>query len=94
MEIKSVKSVFIRTTDYEKMSFTGVVSCVADRTRLSPLIIFKWKISPKNGIHFQNDVSFRAHPTCRMDENEFSDWFKNVCGKRKKAVFKKPSLLV
>jgi len=41
------RSVSIRTTGHEKTNFTVVLTCMADGTKLLPLIIFKLKNIPK-----------------------------------------------
>jgi hypothetical protein len=40
------RSVSIRTTGHEKTNFTVVLSCMADGTKLPPIIIFKLKNIP------------------------------------------------
>lgn len=40
------RSVSIRTTGHEKANFTLVLTCMADRTKLLPLIIFKLRNVP------------------------------------------------
>ena len=40
------RSISIRTTGHEKTNFTVVLSCMADGTKLLPLIIFKLKKIP------------------------------------------------
>ena len=41
------KTISIRTTGHEKTNFTVVLTCMADRTKLSSLVIFKLKKIPK-----------------------------------------------
>ncbi len=42
------KTVFVRTTGHEKTHFTVVVCCLADGTKLAPMIVFeKAKPFPK-----------------------------------------------
>jgi len=43
LELKGSKTVSIRSTGYEKNCFTVVLVCMADRTKLEPVIIFKLK---------------------------------------------------
>ncbi len=70
------KTISIRTTGHEKTNFTVVLACMADRTKLPPLIIFKLKKVPKG--KFPSDVIVRANPTGWMNENEMLYWIENV----------------
>ncbi len=63
-----IYSVSICTTGYKKTNFTVVLTCIADRIKLSPLIIFKFKnISRCN---FPLEVIVRANLTGWMNKNE------------------------
>ncbi len=62
------KTISIRTTGHEKTNFTVVLACMADGTKLPPLIIFKLKKVLKG--KFPSDVIVRANPTGWMNENE------------------------
>src|SRR6266511_4414709 len=74
------KTISIRTTGHEKTNFTVVLACMADRTKLPPLIIFKLKKVPKG--KFPSDVIVHANPTGCMNENEMLYLIENVCVKR------------
>jgi hypothetical protein len=85
------KTISIRTTGHEKTNFTVVLTCMADGTKLSPLVIFKLKKIPKG--NFPPEVIVRANPTGWMNENEMLYWIENVWIKR--AMLSNPqSLLV
>src|ERR1043165_747488 len=53
------KTISIRTTGYEKTNFTVVLACMADGTKLPPLIIFKLKKVSKG--KFLSDIIVRAN---------------------------------
>lgn len=93
VEQKGVKTVFIKTTGHEKTRFTVVLGCMADGSRLPPVIIFKRKTLPK-GAKFPSGVVVRAHLKGWMDESGTLEWLDTVWGKRKGALLKKPSMLV
>src|SRR6266542_3292707 len=48
---KGVKTVNIRTTGHERTSFTVVLGCMADGTKLPAVCIFKLKNIPKENFH-------------------------------------------
>ena len=55
------RTVSIRTTGHERTNFTVVLTCMADGTKLPPLIIFKLKKIPKG--NFPLGVIVRANST-------------------------------
>ena len=55
------KTVMIKTTGHEKTRFTVVLACMADGTKLKPVVIFKRKTLPKN-VKFVSGVIVQAHP--------------------------------
>uniref|UniRef100_H3AKT5 Brinker DNA-binding domain-containing protein n=1 Tax=Latimeria chalumnae TaxID=7897 RepID=H3AKT5_LATCH len=63
------KAVLVKTTGHEKIHFTVVLTCLADGSKLKPLIIFKCKTLSK--------VLVRLHPKGWMDE-EGNTWLKKV----------------
>jgi hypothetical protein len=77
---RGTRSVSIRTTGHERTSFTVVLTCMADGTKLPPLIIFKLKKVPKGS--FPSEVVVRANPTGWMNENEMLYWVENIWVKR------------
>jgi len=48
--VKSVKTIMIKTSGNEKTRYTVVLVCCADGTNRSPLLIFKRKTVPKDVI--------------------------------------------
>lgn len=76
------RSISIRTTGHEKANFTVVLTCMADGTKLPPLIIFKIKNIPKG--NFPPEVIIRANQTGWMNENEMLYWIENVWTKRER----------
>lgn len=90
---KGEKTVFIKTTGHEKTNFTVVLSCLADGSKLPPVIIFRRKTLPKNA-NFPSGVTVRAHQKGWMDETGTKDWLNNIWNKRPGALLRKPSLLV
>lgn len=60
-----IKTVTIRTTGHEKTHFTAVLTCMADGTKLNPMLIFKRKTMPKE--KFPPGVIIHFHPKGWMD---------------------------
>ena len=65
------KSIIIKTTGNEKNHFTVVLACLADGTKLKPMIILKRKTMPKDEI--PPEV---VHEMGWMDENGMQLWIK------------------
>ncbi len=63
-----VKTISIRTTGHEKTNFTVVLTCMADGTKLLPIVIFKLKKILKG--NFSPEVIVHANPTGWMNENK------------------------
>ena len=61
------KTVLLKTTGHEKTRFTVVLACLADGTKLKPMVIFKRKTMPKD--NFPTGVVVHNHPKGWMDEN-------------------------
>lgn len=76
------RSVSIRTTGHERANFTVVLTCMADGTKLPPLIIFKIKNIPRG--NFPPEVIIRANPKGWMNENEMLYWIENVWVRRER----------
>ena len=55
------RTVSIRITGHERTNFTVVLTCMADGTKLPPLIIFKLKKIPKG--NFSSGVIICANST-------------------------------
>ena len=71
------KSVMIKTTGHERTHFTAVLSCLADGTKLRPVVIFKRKTLPKTA-KFPSGIIVKAHPKGWMDTDGTRDWLKKV----------------
>lgn len=87
------KTVLIKTTGHEKIRFTVVLSCLANGSKLHPVIVFKRKTLPKT-MKFPGGVIVRSHEKGWIDESGTIEWLENVWNKRPGAHLKKPSLLV
>jgi hypothetical protein len=85
------RSVSIRTTGHEKANFTLVLTCMADGTKLLPLIIFKLRNVPRG--NFLPEVIIRANQKGWMNENEMLYWIENIWTKRER-ISNPQSLLV
>lgn len=92
IDVKGVKTVNVKTTGHEKSHFTVVLSCLADGTKLKPMIIFKRKTMPKG--NFPRGVFIHVHEKGWMDENGVKLWVKNIWEKRPGALRNPESLLV
>ena len=90
---KGEKTVLVKTTGHEKTHFTVVLACMADGTKLRPMVIFKRKTLPKNA-KFPPGVVVRAQPKGWMDEDGVMFWLENIWGRRPGALLKKRSMLV
>ena len=89
---KGAKTIQIRTTGNEKSHFTVVLACMANGTKLKPMVIFKRKGIPK-GEKMPHGVLVHCQPKGWMDEDGILLWLKHVWDTRPGALLKK-SLLV
>ena len=87
------KTILVKTTGHEKTHFTVVLACMADGSRLKPMIIFKRKTLPK-GAKFNPGVIVRAHIKGWMDEAGVQEWLKHVWNVRSGALLWKRAMLV
>ncbi|XP_077109885.1 uncharacterized protein LOC143766246 isoform X2 [Ranitomeya variabilis] len=88
------RTILPRTTENEKKHFTVVLSCLANGTKLRPVVIFKRKTLPKN-VKFPPRITVCAHIKGWMDEDETKKWLEDIWnGRPGAALKKKPSLLV
>ena len=71
-----VKTVLLKTTGHEKTRFTVVLACLADGTKLKPMVIFKRKTMPKD--NFPAGVVVHNHPKGWMDESGVKIWIEKV----------------
>ena len=64
VDIKGAKTVHVRGTGHEKTRFTVAISCMADGTKLKPMMISKIKTKPKINfisgvfVHYCNSLLF------------------------------------
>jgi hypothetical protein len=87
------KAISICITGYEKANFTVVLTYMADRTKLSPLIIFILKNIPRG--NFPPEVIVQANPKGWMNESEMFYWIENIWVKCALTLLSNPqSLLV
>lgn len=73
---KGEKTISIRTTGYERTSFTVVLGCMADGTKLPPVCIFKLKNIPKE--KFPIGIHIRANEKGWVNETETLWWIEKV----------------
>ena len=86
------RTISIRTCGYEKSNFTVVLCCMADGTKLPPLIIFKLKNVPR--LDFPVGVKIRANQQGWMNTDEMLFWIENVWNHRAPLSVDPHSLLV
>lgn len=93
VEKKGTSTVAIRTTGYEKSSFTVVLGCHANGQKLPPMVIFKRKTLPKE--KFPAEIIIKANEKGWMDEEMMKDWLREVYVRRPGGFFHaSPSLLI
>lgn len=76
VDLKAVKTVSIKSTGHEKTRFTVVLSCMADGTKLKPMVIFKYKTKPK--LKCPPGVFVHSHKKRWMDEIVVKSWIENI----------------
>ena len=86
------KTVLVRTTGNEKNHFTVVLACMADGTKLPPMVIFKRRTMPKD--KFPKGVVIHVCDSGWMDKDGIKLWLNKVWSRRDGGLLKKPSLLV
>jgi hypothetical protein len=92
VEHSGSKTVSILSTGHERSNFTVVLACMADGTKLPPVIIFKLKKIPRE--EFLEGVVIRANPEGWMNEGEMIWWVENIWTKRSQQGSNPRSLLV
>ncbi|XP_076740000.1 pogo transposable element with KRAB domain isoform X2 [Maylandia zebra] len=93
VEKKGTSTVAIRTTGYEKSSFTVVLGCHANGQKLPPMVIFKRKTLPKE--KFPAGLIIKANVKGWMDEEMMKEWLREVYERRPGGFFHaSPSLLI
>ncbi len=76
IEQSGTKTISILTTRHECSNFTVVLACMADGTKLLPVIIFKLKNVSK-GV-FPDGMIIRANSKGWMNESEMIWWIENI----------------
>lgn len=92
VEERGKRTVSILTTGHEHTNFTVTLTCLADGTKLPPVIIFKLVNVPRE--QFPDGVYIRANPSGWMDEKEMLWWMENVWHRRANLGSNPRSLLV
>src|SRR5215216_1536089 len=92
VEQSGSKTVSILSTGHERSNFTVVLACLADGTKLPPVIIFKLKKIPRE--EFPEGVVIRANSQGWMNEEEMIWWIENIWSKRSQRGSNPRSLLV
>ena len=82
----------IKTSGNEKTSYTVIIACCADGTKLPPLLILKRKTLPKDVI--PHGIYVHLHSKGWMDVEGMKVWLEKVWSKHPGGHLKKPSLLV
>lgn len=91
VDMKGSKTVTVKTTGNEKNHFTVVLCCLADGTKLAPMLIFKRKTMPKQEIPPR--VIVHCQEKGWMDESGMKTWFQKVWERRSGGLLKKESPL-
>ena len=86
------KTVMIKTTGHEKTRFTVVLACMADGTKLPPMVIFKRKTMPKEKL--PKGVFVHVDEKGWMNEEGMLLWIKKIWAARPGGLLKPKSLLV
>ena len=86
------KTVYMKTSGHEKVRFTTVLVCMADGTKLKPMVIFKRKTMPKD--KFPRGIVVHVHPKGWMDEEGMKVRNDKVWRTRPGGLSKTRSLLV
>src|SRR4051812_15187262 len=80
IEQSGSKTISILSTGHEYSNFTVILACLADGTKLPPVIIFKLKKIPRE--EFPDGGIIRPNPQGWMNENEITWWIENIWTKR------------
>ena len=90
--MKTKSSISLVKAGHEKTRFTVVLACLADGTKLKPMVIFKRKTMPKD--NFPAGVVVHNHPKGWMDKSGVKIWIKKVWRARPGGFANTQSLLV
>ena len=86
------KSILIKTTGNEKNHFTVVLACLANGTKLKPMVIFKRKTMPKEEI--PPGMLVHVHEKGWMEEHGMKLWINKVWECRPGGLTRKKACLV
>lgn len=92
VDCKGVETELLKTVGHEKTQFTVVLSCMADGTKLSPMVIFKRKNIPQ--IKFPIGVFVHVNEKGWMDDEGVKLWLDHIWSGRPGGLRKQHSLLV
>lgn len=76
VDSKGKKTIFIKITGLLKTKFTVVLSCLADKSKLKPMVIFKRKTMPK--IKFPPDIFVHVYENVWMNGAGIPLWIYSV----------------
>ncbi len=76
IDYKGTKTVIIRITEHEYLSFTVILACMADSSKLLAVYIFKLKNLPKE--NFLYGIHIRINEKGWMNEQEMLWWIETV----------------
>ena len=85
------KTIIIKTTGHEKKHLTVVLACLADETKLKPMVIFKRTTMPKD--KFPSGVLVKVQEKGWMNEGSTHTWLDEIWFKRSGSLLKPTSLL-
>ena len=85
-------TILVKTTGHEKTHFTVVLACMADGTKLKPMVIFKRKTMPKEV--FPSGVVVHVHEKGWMDTDGVLLWLQKVWAHRPGGMTNQKSMLV
>ena len=76
LEKRGSSTINIKTTGHERSTFTVILGCMADGTKLPPVVIFKLKNVPRET--FPDGIFVRTNEKGWVNENEMNWWVENV----------------
>ena len=89
---KGAKSVVVKSTGHERSRYTVVLACMADGSKLPPMLIFKRKTMPK--VKFPKGVLVHVNEKGWMDEDACKLWVRKIWQNRPGGLHRRKSLLV
>jgi len=92
LEKRGSSSINIKTTGHERSTFTVILGCMADGTKLPPVVIFKLKNIPRED--FPHGVHVRVNEKGWVNESEMIWWIDNIWKRRTPDLSNPRSLLI